>query len=128
MKPNRPMLRIENEPEMEIFLENFFSLNDGPLYRSVKTEEILDLIGHTGLNFVLCELEFQPISKEAYLKRAGNGSAHSVHRYSGGYLNIKFDHDARNRKDSTLYLSKSWDLSIFDDSMKEKIKNSKGGE
>ena len=121
MNRQKTLLHLENESEILTFLENFFPLNDCHLSNAVKFEEILHILAKAGLTFVLYNLEFHPISEKEYLKKVRKGNSDTLHEFSSGYWEIKFGHDSEKRKNGTLYFSRSWDQSIFDESFKETL-------
>jgi len=112
---------LDRDSELLSLIEQSLPPNECSIFSMANFNKLLNIISEAGLNFVLCSLEFHPISRKAYLKRVQKGDSDTVHEFSSGYWEIKFDHDAENKKDNTVYFPDSWERVLFDKSFKEKL-------
>jgi len=93
----------------DLFVDLF--VDDGyNLHTATRASEALRISDDHEVDFVLSDLKLPDASGSDLLNRIHDRHPKAVRVLSSGYLDVKFGHVARDKRDGTYYMSKPWDM------------------
>jgi adenylate cyclase len=110
MGPSKSLLFVDDEKEILDILVDLFNDDGYDLHTATKASEALRISDDHDVDFVLSDLKLPDASGSELLEQIHDRHPKAVRVLSSGYLDVKFGHVTKDRRNGTYYMSKPWDL------------------
>jgi adenylate cyclase len=110
MKPSKSLLFVDDEKEILDILVDLFQHEGYDLHTATKASEARRISDDHDVDFVMSDLKLPDASGSDLLDQIHDKHPKAVRVLSSGYLNVRFGHVTKDKRNGTYYMSKPWDL------------------